>query len=112
MGFQPESTMFVALMVAVACLFLRLLFLRKMVGLSMKRYLYKVCGNVLLVTFAAAVIPSLVYIQMSDCIIRFLLMCMLTTLCSSIAIYFIGCSSNERYFIKSRIALVRQKFSL
>lgn len=78
----------------------------------MRRYLYKVCGNVLLVTFAAAVIPSLLYIQMSDGIIRFLLMCILTTLCSFMAIYFIGCSGNERQFIKSRISLVRQKFSL
>lgn len=111
-GLQPESTMFVALVVAVACLFLRLLFLRKMVGLSMKRYLYKVCGNVLLVTFTAAIIPTLLYIQMPDSVIRFILICILTTLCSSMAIYFIGCSSNERYFIKSRIALVRQKFSL
>lgn len=111
-GFQPESTMIVALVVAVACLFLRLLFLRKMVGLSMKRYLHKVCGNVLLVTFTAAIIPTLLYMQMSDGIIRFFLICILTTLCSSVTIYFIGCSNNERYFIRSRIALVWQKISL
>lgn len=111
-GFQPESTMIVALAVAVACLFLRLLFLHKMVGLSMRRYLHKVCGNVLCVTLVAAVLPGLLYLQMADGVMRFLLMCVLTVLCSATAIYFIGCSRNERDFIKSRIVLVRQKFSL
>lgn len=111
-GFQPESTLIVALIVAVACLFLRLLFLRKMVGLSMKRYLHKVCGNVLCVTLAAVVLPTLLYLQMADGVVRFLLMCVLTTLCSALAIYFIGCNRNERNFIKSRIILIRHKFSL
>lgn len=110
-GFQPESTLIVALIVAVACLFLRLLFLRKMVGLSIRRYLHKVCGNVMCVTLAAAVLPTLLYLQMADGVLRFLLMCMLTALCSATAIYFIGCSRNERDFIKSRIVLIRQKFS-
>lgn len=110
-GFQPESTLIVALIVAVACLFLRLLFLRKMVGLSIRRYLHKVCGNVMCVTLAAAVLPTLLYLQMADSVLRFLLMCMLTALCSATAIYFIGCSRNERDFIKSRIVLIRQKFS-
>lgn len=111
-GFQPESTLIVALIVAVACLFLRLLFLRKMVGLSMRRYLHKVCGNVLCVTLAAAVLPTLLYLQMADGVMRFLLMCVLTVLCSATAIYFIGCNRNERNFIKSRIVLIRHKFSL
>lgn len=112
MGFSPESTIVVALVVAVLCLLLRLLFLRKMVGLSMRRYLHKVCGNVLSVTLIAAVMPTLLFLQMPDGLVRFLLMCVLTTLCSTLTIYFIGCSRNERDFIKSRIVLVRQKFSL
>lgn len=112
MGLQPESTIIVGFVVAVACLFLRLLFLRKMVGLSMGRYLHKVCGNVLCVTLAAAVLPGLLYFQMADGVMRFLLMCVLTILCSATAIYFIGCSRNERDFIKSKFVLIRQKFSL
>lgn len=112
MGFPPESTLIVALIVAVCCLFLRLLFLRKMVGLSMRRYLHSVCGNVLCVTLIAAFIPALLFLQMPDGVVRFGAMCVLTTLCSSTAIYFIGCSRNERTFIKNRIVLVKQKLSL
>lgn len=112
MGFPPESTLIVALIVAVCCLFLRLLFLRKMVGLSMKRYLRKVCGNVLFVTLLAMIIPSFIYTQMSDSIIRFVTICVFTTVCSSIAIYWGGCSMNERKFIKEKILFIRQKLPL
>lgn len=112
MGFPPESTLIVALIVVVCCLFLRLLFLRKMVGLSMKRYLRKVCGNVLFVTLLAMIIPSFIYTQMSDSIIRFVTICVFTTVCSSIAIYWGGCSMNEREFIKEKILFIRQKLPL
>lgn len=112
MGFPPESTLIVALIVAVCCLFLRLLFLRKMVGLSMKRYLRKVCGNVLFVTLLAMIIPSFIYTQMSDSIIRFVTICVFTTVCSFIAIYWGGCSMNEREFIKEKILFIRQKLPL
>lgn len=111
-GFPPESTFVVAFVVAVFCLLLRLWFLREMVGLSIKRYLYRVCGNVLCVTLVAAVIPALLYMQMSDGLMRFLLMCVLTMLCSSMAIYFVGCSNNERKFINEKAVFISKKFSL
>lgn len=110
MGFPPESTLVVALLVAVSCLFLRLMFLRKIPGFSMKHYLCKVCGNVVAVTFISMILPSLLYVQMSDGIMRFLLICVLTTLCSSVTIYFVGCSKNERNFIREKVLLVKTRF--
>jgi len=107
--FPPESTLVVALLVAVFCLFLRLLFLREIPGFSMKRYLCKVCGNVLIVTFISMILPLLLYMQMSDGIVRFFLICVLTTLCSSAAIYFVGCNKNEQMFIREKVTLIRRK---
>lgn len=108
-GYPPESTLIVAFVVSVCCLLLRLIFLRTMVGLSVKKFLRKVCMNVLLVTFVAAIIPFIIYIQMSDSIIRFFLICIVTVFCSLLTIYFVGCSSNERSFIKGKMLLVYQK---
>ena len=107
--FPPESTLVVALLVAVFCLFLRLLFLREIPGFSMKRYLCKVCGNVLIVTFISMILPLLLYMQMSDGIVRFFLICVLKTLCSSAAIYFVGCNKNEQMFIREKVTLIRRK---
>lgn len=109
-GYPPESTLIVALVVSVCCLLLRLIFLRSMVGLSVNRFLRKVCMNVLQVTFVAAIIPFLIYIQMSDSIIRFSLICIVTVFCSSFAIYFIGCTNNERLFIKNKLLTLKSKY--
>lgn len=108
-GFPPESTLIVALLVSIFCLTLRLLFLRKISGFSMKRYLYNVCGNVLVVTFISMILPLLLYMQMSDGIVRFVLICVLTTLCSSAAIYFVGCNKDEQTFIREKVTLIRRK---
>lgn len=109
-GFPPESTLIVALFVAVSCLFLRLMFLRKIPGFSMKRYLIRVCGNILVVTFISMILPLLLYMQMPDGVVRFLLICVLTTLCSSTVIYFVGCTKNEQKFIRDKILQVKKKF--
>ena len=108
-GFPPEATLIVALLVSIFCLILRLLFLRKISGFSMKRYLYNVCGNVLVVTFISMILPLLLYMQMSDGIVRFFLICVLTTLCSSAAIYFVGCNKDEQTFIREKVTLIRRK---
>lgn len=109
-GYPPESTLIVALAVSVCCLLLRLVFLRTMVGLSVKKFLCKVCMNVLLVTFVAAIIPFLIYILMSDSIMRFFIICIVTVFCSSFAIYFIGCTNNERLFIKNKLLTLKSKY--
>lgn len=109
MGFPPESTLIVALIVAVCCLFLRLFFLRKMVGLSMKRYLCKVCGNILFVTLVAAIIPALLFFRMSDGWARFLIICIISILITIISIYWIGCNANERNFIREKVFRIIRK---
>lgn len=109
LGFQPESTLIVALAVAIVCLFLRLLFLRKMVGLSVKRYLHKVCGNILCVTLAAAILPALLYMQISEGWMRFLLICIVSIPCTITSIYCIGCNANERNFIHGKVFRIIRK---
>lgn len=108
-GLQPESTMFVALVIAVVCLFLCLLFLRKMVGLSMRRYLYRVCGNVLIVTSVALIFPFIIALQMSDGWIRFIFMCMISAISTICSIYWIGCNTNERNFVREKVFRIIRK---
>ena len=65
LGCPPESTIVVALFVGVCCLILRLLFLRKSVGLSMAGYLRNVCMNVLIVTVLTLIPTYAVYTLVS-----------------------------------------------
>lgn len=109
LGFAPESTMVVALGVSVCCLMLRLFFLRSMAGLPVRRYLRRVCLNVLLVSAAAAVVPLAVYMQMTDGLLRFGVIVGLAVLCTLASIYWVGCTPGERLFIRERMAAVSRK---
>lgn len=106
LNFPPESVLIIALLIAVCCLLLRLCFLRKMVGLSVRHYLYKVCGNVVMVTSAALLLPLLFMWQMQDGFQRFLVVSLLSVICTIGSIYWIGCTSNERNFIRAKVLIV------
>lgn len=110
--YPPESVLIVALIVAICCFFLRLVFLRKMVGLPVRRYLYKVCGNVLLVSVSALLLPLLVTLEMSDGFLRFLAVSILSVVCTLSSIYWIGCTAYERNFLREKIVMTMKRCKL
>lgn len=109
-GFLPESTVVVALVVAVACLLLRLAFLHKMVGLSARRYLRKVCLNVAVVFALSIVFPSLVHFSMHDGWQRFVAVTLISMSSTLLAAYSVGCNGPERAFLRRSIVNVKNKF--
>ncbi len=112
LGFPPESVLIVALIVAIFCLLLRLVFLRKMVGLPVRSYLYKVCGNVLLVSASALLLPLLVILEMSDGLLRFFAVSILSVVCTLSSIYWIGCTAHERNFLREKTVMAMKRCRL
>lgn len=108
-GFPPESTLIVAVVVSVCCLVLRLVFLRYMLCFSIKKYLRKVCLNVLLVVIVAVFVPALVYARMPDGWERFISVSLVCILSAGITVYWIGCTVSERRFIRNRVAAIRNR---
>lgn len=112
-GFVPESTLIVGIVVSVCCLLLRLAFLRKMVGLSMFGFLKGVCLNVIGVAAVAVVIPAfLTLILTCEGWKHFLLMLSISILCTVLSVYVVGCSKNERAFIIQRVCILRNKLMI
>ncbi len=109
-GFPPESTYIVAILVSVACLILRLVFLRRMAGLPMRHFLQNVCLNVLLVTASAMIIPAaLTYVHIQNDWMQFMVISIACVVCASASVYLIGCSKNERHFILQSLCYVKNK---
>lgn len=112
LGCPPESTIVVALFVGVCCLILRLLFLRKSVGLSMADYLRNVCMNVLIVTVLTFIPTYVVYTLVSaNGWGQFIAVGMTSVISSTIAILYVGCTSNEREFFITKALMLKNKFS-
>lgn len=113
LGCPPEATLVVAIFVGICCLLLRLLFLRKMTGLSMSGYLKNVCLNVLAVLTITA-IPTFVVYKMIPASgwSQFLAVGFASAVTSLFAILFVGCTKNERAFIMGKMAAVKKKLGL
>ena len=112
LGCPPESTIVVALFVGVCCLILRLLFLRKSVGLSMAGYLRNVCMNVLIVTVLTLIPTYAVYTLVSaNGWGQFIAVGMTSVISSTIAILYVGCTSNERAFFITKALMLKNRFS-
>lgn len=111
LGFLPESTIIVAIFISLCCMVLRLLFLRKTVGFSIRSFLKNVYLNVINVAFFSSIIPFATHHFMSYGWVRFITTCCVCIVCSTIVILFIGCNYSERQFILSKIPFVRNKLS-
>ena len=111
LGCSPESTLVVAILVGSCCLFLRLLFLRHIIGLSILSYLKNVCLNVINVTSLTIIPTFIIYKLMPESgWIKFLCVGGVSIVSSLFAIVFVGCSSNERQFLIAKFCALKQKF--
>jgi O-antigen/teichoic acid export membrane protein len=106
LGFPPQTTMYISIIISSICLFLRLWLLRKMVGLSMREYSKMVLLAVLLVSFTTYIIPSILVLTMEENFTRFIIVSITGLMTSFLAIYFIGLSVNERHFF---VQVIRNK---
>lgn len=104
----PESVYVIAILIAIICLILRLIFLRKMVGFPVLRYIKNVLINVLLVSIAAIVVPYYLHCCLNYGVIRFLIVGFVSVISSALSIMFIGCTQNERLVILGKILQIKQ----
>lgn len=105
-GLSPESTYVVAIAVSLGCLFLRLIFLRRMVGMSIVGFLRRVVLNVIVVSVTAIVVPLLLQqIFTTNGWGHFVVMVVACVLCSMLSICVLGCTQSERQFIFQKLHL-------
>lgn len=109
-GCIPETVLIVAICISQCCLATRLYMLRGMIGLSIREYMGKVYVNVLGVTILSAVIPGILSHYLNETFISFLVVCVISVLCTFTVIYFVGCNQKERQLISSKITAIKNKF--
>ncbi len=100
LGFFPEITLIVAIIISQICLLERLLFLRTMCKFPSLKFTKEVYLNTLIVTLVASIIPATLYCNLHESIVRFFLVCASSVISSFATIYLIGLKKDEK-----RIAL-------
>ncbi len=109
MGYFPEITVIVAIIISQICLIARLAFLRDSIKLPIAFFARKVYLNLVLVSISAFVIPLVCHLLIENNLTRFIIVCIVSVITSGLAIYFIGCNKNERALAKRYISNIKNK---
>lgn len=111
LGAQPWVVYVIAFVIGIGCMLLRLWFLRKMVGLSMRAYLKKVVLNVSVTAAMSVVVPALVFFSLPEGFPRLVSVVLVSMVSTALCTLYIGCTSGERSFLLSKFKVVALKLS-
>lgn len=100
-GFPPQITFYISILISFLCLFLRLIMLKKLVGLSIQNYLNKVFLIIILVALLTYIIPTIILNTIEPGFVRFCFITLSTVLVLILLVFFIGITSKERLFFKN-----------
>lgn len=102
-GIFPEIVIIVAILFSQCCLITRLLMLHYMIKLSIKKYIMKVYINVFVVALISSIIPLILKYNMTESLLNFATITILSILYTGVVIYLIGCTNEERNFLNNKL---------
>ena len=108
-GYIPEITVIVAIIISQVCLMARLSFLRHSVKLDITSFLKNVYCNVIMVSIAAAILPYICHLFIEGRLARLFTVGIVSIVTSGLSIYFIGCDKEERALAKRYIGKIKRK---
>ncbi len=109
MGYFPEVTVIVAIIISQLCLVARLAFLRHSVKLPTATFIKDVYCNIIIVSAAAFAIPFICHLYIGNQILRLFVVSIISVITSGFTIYFIGCNKDERMLAKKYISRITNK---
>ena len=109
MGYFPEITIVVAIIISQICFVARLLLLKDSVKLPTATFVKDVYCNVIIVSAIALVFPFICHLYIEKLILRLLIVSIVSVITSGLVIYFIGCNKNERILVKRYICNAKRK---
>lgn len=105
LGYAPESTMIISLIMTILVQIVRLFVLKKLLYFSILDYIKKVCIPTFLVFLLSPIIPYCIKQIAQDSLIYSLLICLISAISVVIFMWFIGLNKEEKNIILSKIRI-------
>lgn len=112
MGAAPWSVYIVNASVALCCLYLRLIFLKKMVDMDVHKYALDVCLRVVKVSLISAILPSIIFFTLEEGWPRIVLTAMTSIISVIPSVLYIGCDASERTFLFDKFIHAKNKLTV
>lgn len=108
-GMMPEFVFIVAILFSFFVQMARLILLKQMIHLNIKLFLKDVYVNVFKVSVITSIIPLILLYCFEPSFIRFIVVSIISFLCSLLNIYIFGCNKEEKKIILSFISKLTKK---
>lgn len=108
-GYIPEITVIVAIIISQVCLMARLSFLRHSVKLDITSFLKNVYCNIIMVSIVAAILPYICHLFIEGRLARLFTVGIVSIVTSGLSMYFIGCDKEERALAKRYVGKFKRK---
>lgn len=99
LGGSPMTVFYVSLCISVACLFLRLWIVRRLVNFPVKQYIIEVFGKCVAICVLSLIIPLAVHIILPQSFVSIVVVCSLSIIASIVTIYYVGLEGHEKELI-------------
>ncbi len=109
LGFPPQVTLYVYIVIAFICLFLRIYILENLINLPIKALFFNVLGRVLIASIVSFAIPILILYYLDESFLRLIIVTSSGIVCTLLSVFFIGLSLKERNFIFNSLLKVIKK---
>lgn len=100
-GSTPETAYYISTAVYLILMFVRVFMIKSYIQMPVKDYFYQVFVKIILVTISSLILPLILSLLMDASILRFLLICLVSFLGTSLFIFILGLTTAERTKISS-----------
>lgn len=101
-GAAPETALYTMVLISIFALFVRLLFLRKMINLSIKKYFSKVLYKVVFVSIVSITVMLYLNSLIGSSFLSVILIGFSSFVVVLVAVYFLGLDTEEQQFINEK----------
>ena len=112
MGCPAYSVFIVHFCIEVLTQVARLIMVRDRLKLSIRKYILKVYLPIVMVTIIAAIIPLLVYNSMTEGLVKFFIVSIVSVMSVSLTSFIIGLTYSERQFFINKFKLISAKIRI
>jgi O-antigen/teichoic acid export membrane protein len=109
LGFSPQITIYISILISILCLCARLLILKPLIGLPINRFINEVILKIISVVTVSSIITVLISSTMAGGLTRFLIIIITSIFITLISIYLLGMNNQEKLLIKSQINKLKTK---
>ena len=109
MGYAPEITVAVYIVISTITLYIRLLFLANKIAFSIGDFFQKVVAKVSVVSFLSCLLPLYIFTYNASDINRFIFVTAASVIGTLVIIYFLGLEKNEKVFLVTQSLKIRNK---